>query len=144
MIYFYKDSTGKTKKYIYCSLCLKGPFKEEQKNTDFFDFENSLKYCKECMQIHFPQKLMDSKKDAEFSPIDELEVEIEEQIDQLEVPKHEEIQSLENQLSLLTARQIIEKVQQLTTELITITLKNKQSIIKKASKILNSHNITSL
>ena len=47
--YFYNEG-GKTKRYIYCSLCLKGPFKEEQLSTEIFYICGSDKiyYCSEC------------------------------------------------------------------------------------------------
>jgi len=229
--YYYKDSSGKIKKYVYCSLCLKGPYIEEQKDIDFFRFQDTIIYCSECMVLHFSEKItssqhkqitkkvktiifeekeleekttevleqieekvnededensegfvvvkkidgfsiIGSEKTKEIDDDDDVDkilydepepVEIEEKskaeemplrvlpsnptayIDKIieepekkqdELPDHE--LSLLDELQLLTGKQIIEKVQKLTNETITISLKNKQSIVKKAAEIIEN------
>jgi len=49
--YFYKDSDGNSKKYYYCSLCLKGPFKEDDMGKKIFYMtgqETRVYYCFTC------------------------------------------------------------------------------------------------
>jgi len=48
--YFYKEN-GITKRYIYCTLCSSGPYKEEDEGYDFLRLgtENTpINYCKKC------------------------------------------------------------------------------------------------
>jgi hypothetical protein len=56
-IYFYQED-GKTKKYCYCSLCGKGPFKEDEINSSNEVKQNTVReiagqhtkiyYCNSC------------------------------------------------------------------------------------------------
>jgi len=48
--YFYKDDTGKIKKFIYCCLCGDGPYKETESNYNFYSVHGgaSQNYCLPC------------------------------------------------------------------------------------------------
>lgn len=48
--FFYKDSEGKIKRYVYCTKCEKGPFTEDQLGIEYFKMAEriSLFYCKSC------------------------------------------------------------------------------------------------
>jgi hypothetical protein len=49
--YWYVDEKGVTKKYIYCRLCLAGPFKLTDIDEKFFFYADEA-YCKNCSAIH--------------------------------------------------------------------------------------------
>lgn len=48
--YFYKDENGTLKKFVYCSMCGTGPFKESQKNFEYLSLHGrvSNNYCLPC------------------------------------------------------------------------------------------------
>jgi hypothetical protein len=50
--YWYVDEKGVTKKYIYCRLCLAGPFKLTDIQEKFFYYGSDEAYCKDCSITH--------------------------------------------------------------------------------------------
>jgi len=50
--YFYKDKKGITQKYVYCSLCLKGPFEQEDVGIKFkpIGSDHPSGYCMLCIK----------------------------------------------------------------------------------------------
>lgn len=48
--YFYRDQTGKIRKFAYCCLCGAGPFKKSQKNFEYFSSgsKSETAYCLKC------------------------------------------------------------------------------------------------
>lgn len=48
--YFYKDDTGKIKKFIYCCLCGDGPYKETERDYNFYSVHGGMSqnYCIPC------------------------------------------------------------------------------------------------
>jgi hypothetical protein len=47
--YWYIDENGKLKKYVYCGMCLSGPFKQTDENALFHRI-NKASYCIKCMK----------------------------------------------------------------------------------------------
>jgi len=111
--YYYTDPiTGALKKHLYCSLCLSGPYKEEDIKIKIFPFTDNLSYCKSCAINH------------------RLKIEIKEP-----EPK---IISLKD----FSGKQIIAKVQELTGKFITTSPKSKKLILKQAQLFLKEAGYT--
>jgi len=45
--YWYTDENGEVQPYVYCGLCLAGPFKKTDVNI-LFARVNRMAYCKKC------------------------------------------------------------------------------------------------
>lgn len=50
--FFYKDETGKIRKYYYCTRCEKGPYREDQINKEVFHLSENMNlfYCMSCIK----------------------------------------------------------------------------------------------
>ena len=61
--YWYEDVSGKVKKYVYCSLCHAGPFKEFEEQKSFVLRGNKGGFCIPCARAHkfFNDPLLDQK-----------------------------------------------------------------------------------
>ena len=71
--YFYTDSNGKMQKYVYCSLCSKGPYKESHEGK-FFTRTSQIVHCASCVtglglrvyldpgdEVYTPEPIINSK-----------------------------------------------------------------------------------
>ena len=67
--YFYKDESGKTQKFVYCSRCNLKPYKQEQVGTDVVKITNFVYVCQECAKflnlLSFQKKAIDVEPDVE-------------------------------------------------------------------------------
>lgn len=48
--YWYTDENGEVQQYVYCGLCLDGPFKKVDAGI-LFSKVNRMNYCKKCTAI---------------------------------------------------------------------------------------------
>lgn len=49
--YFYESEDGKLRRYVYCTMCQAGPFKEEEQGYSYIDCgqpKTPLNYCRSC------------------------------------------------------------------------------------------------
>ena len=96
---FYIDlKTNKTKKILYCSLCLKGPFVEDDINKEIFVL-GSIKYCKVCRAIHLT--VSEKEKKIKEEEIEEIKIKIKDDDIEIDEIENDEIESVEKEKKTL-------------------------------------------
>lgn len=169
-IYFYKDPiTGQKKRNHYCTLCSTGPFTDVDINVKLFEFQG-LRYCGICayklkLKKDNPYKteeaVIEPVLDTSQTIIEDIEPteldiqEIEEIIEEPKKSKSKKPKIEEPVIELppppsprrsvdvtgLLSIDIVRIVREMTSFEITNSLKDKESILRKAFKVLNEHDI---
>ena len=130
--YFYIHGSGQYRNAMRIILQKDPTFKQELEFKDFYFDEKEF------------EKLVSRNPKGINEEIEIEKTEIENNYEEVEQVNEEKIEKVNgNSISFegLTAQKIVNLVLDKTGEMITIGLKNKKPIIKKACKILESHDI---